>query len=960
MRTGGIYSFLTGVILVLFLSLGMSGIAWADTIVVTNNGDSGLGTLRQAIIDAEDDDIITFNLSNGSETIEIESELEITDKSLTINGANMAGSGTCVTVRVPTPGGSPWRVFNIDAADKTVNISNMAVNGGSVTRYGGAIYFSGSTLKMDAVTVSGSKAYYAGGGIYVSGTATLTNCTISGNTAEGFNQIGSGGGIYVSGTATLTNCTVSGNTAGGSRSRRGGGIFVSGTATLTNCTVSGNTADLGGGGIYQSGGHCYLLNSIVVNNSAPDGGDVYVDVNSDAATAYYTWYGDAYGTISGNNLAPNNTDAYTAGDLGPLEDNGGPTQTMAVLNSSCPAVFGGAYVYYNAAGGYYYFLDNDNNPHKLTDWDNVPTVQEADKITTDQRGALRQPTSPTIGAYTFPTYRVTYDGNGNTSGKALCDSNAYQQGEKVEVLDKWTLVKTGHTFKNWNTAANGGGAPYNPGDSFNMPGANVTLYAQWTANEYTVTFDANGGSTPVPEEKSVTYGETYGDLATTSHAGYTFAGWFTVATGGTQVTSSTPVDTAENHRLYAHWSINVYSLTTTANPAAGGTVTKNPDKVQYEHGEQVELTANANAHYTFTDWSGALTGSNNPATLTMDEAKSVTANFAPTYRVTYNGNGNTGGESPTDDKAYQQGDEVTVLDKGTLVKTDATFSHWNTTPDGSGTSYNPGEKFDMPEANVTLYAQWSTCQAVINPTNVQYGPEAMADRTVAVTIDAVCQWTAASNNDWISITDGTRSTGKGTVTYRVAENGSQNPPRTGTMTIAGETCTVVQGTADAVFAEGPAAGCRMQIERTTGGPYALSMDSGEAGGTLPVDTTFPWGLMDFKVVNVPQGGTIRMVFTMTENISAGSVFYKFDAQTGAYTPYGNVEGLDDGDNTFVLILTDGGEGDQDGIQNGEIVDPGNVGVTAAPIPTLSEWGMILFILLMAAAGIRPITRRRNT
>ena len=60
----------------------------------------------------------------------------------------------------------------------------------------------------------------------------------------------------------------------------------------------------------------------------------------------------------------------------------------------------------------------------------------------------------------------------------------------------------------------------------------MTLYAQWTANTYTVTFDANGGSTAVPTSKVVTYGGAYGTLATTSLAGYTFSGWLTAPVVG--------------------------------------------------------------------------------------------------------------------------------------------------------------------------------------------------------------------------------------------------------------------------------------------------------------------------------------------------------------------------------------------------------------------------------------------
>lgn len=76
---------------------------------------------------------------------------------------------------------------------------------------------------------------------------------------------------------------------------------------------------------------------------------------------------------------------------------------------------------------------------------------------------------------------------------------------------------------------------------------------------FTVTFDATGGSVS-PGSKNVTYNSTYGTLPTPSRNGYTFAGWYTSASGGTQVTSGTKVTTSANHKLYAHWNINYYTL----------------------------------------------------------------------------------------------------------------------------------------------------------------------------------------------------------------------------------------------------------------------------------------------------------------------------------------------------------------------------------------------------------------
>ena len=68
--------------------------------------------------------------------------------------------------------------------------------------------------------------------------------------------------------------------------------------------------------------------------------------------------------------------------------------------------------------------------------------------------------------------------------------------------------------------------------------SDITLYARWTANEYTITFDANGGSTASPQTIKKNYNAELGTLPTTSRTGYTFNGWYTAASGGTKVVNS--------------------------------------------------------------------------------------------------------------------------------------------------------------------------------------------------------------------------------------------------------------------------------------------------------------------------------------------------------------------------------------------------------------------------------------
>ena len=96
-------------------------------------------------------------------------------------------------------------------------------------------------------------------------------------------------------------------------------------------------------------------------------------------------------------------------------------------------------------------------------------------------------------------------------------------------------------------------AGYAAGGSYTANAA-ATLYAQWQANAYAVTFDAQGGNV-TPAGKSVTYGQPYGALPVPERPGYRFDGWFTAAAGGTQVTAETVVAVTAAQTLYARWTV---------------------------------------------------------------------------------------------------------------------------------------------------------------------------------------------------------------------------------------------------------------------------------------------------------------------------------------------------------------------------------------------------------------------
>ncbi len=247
------------------------------------------------------------------------------------------------------------------------------------------------------------------------------------------------------------------------------------------------------------------------------------------------------------------------------------------------------------------------------------------------------------GGGTNPNYTVTYNGNDYTGGSVPSDTIKYDQGQIVTVLGNiGYLERTGCSFSGWNTQANGSGTTYTPGETFTMGSANVTLYAKWTANP--------------------TYTVTYN--------------------GNGNTEGSVPSDTSK-----------------------------------YEQGRIVTTFGNTGnlvkSGYAFSGWNtqadGTGTTYTEPQTF-MIGAVNVTLyamwTTAPTYTVTYDGNGYTGGSVPIDTTNYVLGQTVAVF-ANPGIKAGYSFSGWNMLADGSGITYTPGETFTIGSANITLYAMWT-------------------------------------------------------------------------------------------------------------------------------------------------------------------------------------------------------------------------------------------------------------
>ena len=147
-------------------------------------------------------------------------------------------------------------------------------------------------------------------------------------------------------------------------------------------------------------------------------------------------------------------------------------------------------------------------------------------------------------------YTVNFDPNGGEVSKA---SMAVTYGKAYGALP--TPTRPGYNFSGWFTAKTGGSRIVSNTKVDNSAGS--TLYAHWTPQKYTVTFDPNGGTVSTTS-KTVTYGETYASprvLPEPTYPGHTFDGWYTTKTGGTRVTEDTVVTVTKDHTLYARWHL---------------------------------------------------------------------------------------------------------------------------------------------------------------------------------------------------------------------------------------------------------------------------------------------------------------------------------------------------------------------------------------------------------------------
>lgn len=268
--------------------------AGADTLTVMNANDNGAGSLRQAILDANADDILDFDPSLSGSLIVLQSGELMINKDLTIDASGLS-------IPPLIDGNANGRVLQV-APGNDVLLDSLTIRNGDVPgSSGGGILNDGGTLTIRNSSIVENSAQYAGGIMNQgNGTVTLNDCAVSGNDA----MIG-GGGLWSQGpndTVVLNRCTMSANTAG----QDGGGILSSETLTITDSIISGNEAPglfpfHTGGGIFQnSGGMLTITNSTFLGNEANEGGGLW---------------NASPGTISGSNVIENSSSEGPGGGI---------------------------------------------------------------------------------------------------------------------------------------------------------------------------------------------------------------------------------------------------------------------------------------------------------------------------------------------------------------------------------------------------------------------------------------------------------------------------------------------------------------------------------------------------------------------------------------------------------------------------------------------------------------------
>ena len=484
-------------------------------------------------------------------------------------------------------------------------------------------------------------------------------------------------------------------------------VTATNTAAMPTITVPTRTG-------YTFNGYCTGKNGALETRYYTSGGTSVRPWDILSNTTLYAWWSAKESTVS---LYQQPGSGGTA-SVKAKYDQAMPSATMP---SRTGYTFGGYYTGANGSGTQYYTAEGAS----ARKWDKTSATTLYAK-------------------WTANTYTVTLDqqdGSG-VSTNVTATYNAAMPSINVP-------TRTGYTFDGYYTGQNGSGTQYytaSGGSAVNWHETSVTrLYAKWTANTYTVTFDANSGSVS-PATMNVTYGSTYGNLPTPTREHYFFGGWFTESAGGSQVTSSTTVTITNDQTLHARWNQKGYMVEFNAN-GGRGQGTQNLSMT-----ESPALKTLADLHidkegYSFIEWNTVAEGTGDPyadgavlyVPLTNEANTTVTlyAQWEPNpYEVAFQPNGADGGETMTNQ--WFTYDVTQRLEHLAFTYAGRDFKGWSTVSNNPSVFYPDGaEVANLTTGGVVnLYANW---------TNIVYTVAFDANGGTGAMDSLTCTYTVPTN-----------------------------------------------------------------------------------------------------------------------------------------------------------------------------------------------------------------------
>ncbi|MGZ7042839.1 MAG: choice-of-anchor Q domain-containing protein, partial [Thermoanaerobaculia bacterium] len=314
------------------MALAIAAPSHAAQFQVSTLADSGAGSMRDAVAQANaaaGADQIVFTGAATSGTIALASEIAITDE-LTLTGPGTRALSIT----------SSGRIFNVTSGILNVSLTDLTLENANASGNGGAILGASAGINLDRVALLGNQATGEGGALYCTigaapGLLTIRNSTIAGNHA---NKMGAFAAYGCS--VEIENSTISGNTATDSN---GAAFLAFSSFELRNSTVFGNSANFVGGIHFQDGsGPMNVVSSIVAENTDQTGINDLNRTGNSTVNASNSLFSEVFvpadnvinGTDTNNLIGVNPL-------LGPLANNGGPTDTRLPTAAS-PVIDQGA------------------------------------------------------------------------------------------------------------------------------------------------------------------------------------------------------------------------------------------------------------------------------------------------------------------------------------------------------------------------------------------------------------------------------------------------------------------------------------------------------------------------------------------------------------------------------------------------------------------------------------------